>query len=131
MCRTYWHSDALGSFGLENLPAHSPFACTMQRRRPGGLNPTLLEGSPRNAAGEYAACMGLEEDVDAQAAMRADGLAWKERLRFPEVHVGLARRSPSFGQESEKALRAEQEPQPTVLDWLAGWLCCCSKREGH
>ena len=83
--------DALGSFGLKNLPSHSAFACAMQRRRPVGLNPTLLEGSPRNAAGEYAACMGLEEDVDAQAAMRADGLAWKEHLRFPEVHVGLAR----------------------------------------
>ena len=51
----------------------------MQRRRPGGLNPTLLEGSPRDAAAEYAACMGLEEDADAQAAMHADGLAWKER----------------------------------------------------
>ena len=37
----------------------------------------------------------------------------------------------ALGQESEKALRAEQELQPTVLDWLADLLCCCSKREGH
>ncbi|CAE7229065.1 atpH [Symbiodinium pilosum] len=51
----------------------------MQRRRPGGLNPTLLDGSPRNAAGEYAACMGLADGADAQAAMHADGVAWKER----------------------------------------------------
>ena len=76
----------------------------MQRRRPVGLNPTLLEGSPRNAAGEYAACMGLDDAADAQAAMHADGVAWKERglgrsecLPFPELHaqlglhVGLAR----------------------------------------
>ena len=52
----------------------------MQRRRPRGLNPALLEGLPRNAAGEYAACMGLDDSLDAQAAMRADGLAWKAPL---------------------------------------------------
>ena len=67
------------ALGPKEFPSRSAFACTMQRRRPGGLNPTLLDGSPRNAAGEYAACMGLGDDVDAQAAMRADGLAWKER----------------------------------------------------
>ena len=69
----------LGSFGLQKFRSHSAFACAMQRRRPGGLNPTLLDGSPRNAAGEYAACMGLADGADAQAAMHADGVAWKER----------------------------------------------------
>ena len=71
--------DALGSFVLKRIfPSHPALACAMQRRRPGGLNPTLLEGSPRNAAGEYAACLGLDETTDAHAAMHADGVAWKE-----------------------------------------------------
>ena len=45
-------------------------------------------------------------------------------LDSPEMFVVV------FGQESEKALRAE-EPEPSILEWLAEWLCCCGKRDGH
>ena len=81
----------------ESFPSHPALACAMQRRRPGGLNPTLLEGSPRNVAGEYAAGhaayspaaflgepsssvglspLGLDETTDAHAAMQMVSLGW-------------------------------------------------------
>ena len=100
-----------GKLWAQEIPfAFSLRWALMQRRKLGGLNPTLLEGSPRNAAGEYAACMGLADDVDAQAAMRADGLAWKERgfrtLRTLAVHRVASWTRPLLGVRESSSRRA-------------------------
>ena len=54
-------------------------------------------------------------------------------MLFPELHVGLARDVRIVrlgrGQKVEKAFHAE--PEPTILDLLAEWLCRCGKREGQ
>ena len=50
----------------------------MRRGRPVALNPTLLEGSPRNAAGEFAAGANLAENDDAHIAVHAACQVWKE-----------------------------------------------------
>ena len=129
----------------------------MQRRgRPAALTPTLLEGPPRTAEGEFADVAGLAPGEDPKAAMHAAGSAWKERIccRLALSHISRAMLpcASSACKASELRLRAEkaefaaagaadEEQQPedpatkneaeTLFGWILDVCSCCWQRRGH
>ena len=72
--------DALGGIGLKNLPSHSASlaqcsgAVPWKKSNPGRF--------PAERAGEYAACMGLDEDIHVQAAWKHGQLCVAGGLAF-------------------------------------------------
>ena len=84
----------------------------MQRRgRPAALTPTLLEGPPRTAEGEFADVAGLAPGEDPKAAMHAEARGrsgFAVVLPFPTFLGPYFLAPPLACKASELRLRAEK-----------------------
>ncbi|CAE7531992.1 unnamed protein product [Symbiodinium natans] len=122
----------------------------MRRRGPPPeLNPTLLEGAPRDLVAEYAENQGLG-CAEALAELKKAGQRWKaseKALRAelaageagsPEAAASTAAAASTVAADVETKVQ-EQPKSPAVgesdlamwAEWLGGVLCCCFQRDGH
>ena len=119
----------------------------MRRRGPPpALNPTLLEGGPRDLVSEFAKNQGLAR-ADALVELKKAGQRWKasEQALRAELSAGPAS---DLGDEatdpqaasSTTTVEMQQRPETPVdaesdavmwIEWLGGLLSCCCQREGH
>ena len=113
------------------------------------LNPTLLEGRPRDLVAEFAEHQGLER-ADALVELKKAGQRWKAsekalraELAAPSDPQAASSTAVDGATESTESTTREQTEQTETpagtsdsdlamwAEWLGGVLSCCFQREGH